>query len=281
MNAQSSRQIGQRLSERDEAILESLEKYRLLDTRMIQRLHFHDHHSELAAARATGRTMQRLRSVGVVSALERRVGGVRRGSASFVWQLAATGERYLRAIRGQAHRRRFLEPGLTFVSHTLAVNDVAVRLVVANRTQPTFTIEELVTEPANWHSYLGTGGETRWLKPDLHLIAGHQDADGEYEAHSFLEVDLGTEHVPRIQAKCQMYATYWSTGIYQAEHGLFPEVIWINDDLRRRATLRAAIAATRGLPTDLFRVTSTTEYLAGITGESNQQLGGQEGGNPS
>ncbi|MGK2875483.1 MAG: replication-relaxation family protein [Nocardioides sp.] len=285
MNARLVASIGERLSDRDEQILSSLEQFRLLDTRMVQRLHFGDHASDLAALRATARTMQRLETLDVVSALQRRIGGVRKGSASYVWQLAATGERYLRTNRGHAHRRRFIEPGAQFVNHTLAVNDLAVGLLEARRDVDGFTIERLVTEPANWRSYLGPAGETTWLKPDLYTVTTSTDADGDYEEHAFLEIDLGTEHLPRIQAKCRRYDAYFATGAYQAAHGLFPAVIWLSPDPRRRAALKAAIAATAGLPAGLFRVTSPQDYLTDITGASDitvqrgvQQPGGQEGG---
>lgn len=280
MTTQQLRDLGTQLSDRDQAILLSLETYRLLDSRMIQRLHFADHVSDLAAARATTRAMQRLQFLGVVVPLQRRIGGVRRGSASYVWQLSSTGDRYLRSTRGQGPRRRYVEPSLTFLNHALAVNEVAVSLLEAGRAVRGFAVEELTVEPDNWRSFLGSGGETRWLKPDLRTVTTHTDADGEYEEHAFLEIDLGTEHTPRIQTKCRVYAAYANTGRYQAEHGLFPEVVWLAADRQRRAAIRMAITGTRGLPDGLFRVRSPAEYLAGIRNQGNQ-AGGQEGGTPS
>ncbi|GAA1508623.1 replication-relaxation family protein [Nocardioides humi] len=269
-------ELAEQLSERDQRVLGSLEEFRLLDTRQLQRLHFADHATPLAAARATARAMQRLEGLGLVAALERRIGGVRRGSASYIWQLAATGERYLRTLHrhadqqsgqwGSRRRRRYMEPGVTFVNHTLAVNDVAVGLLEASRDVASFAVEELVPEPRNWRSFLGPGGETRWLKPDLTAVAIMADEEGEYEEHAFLEIDLGTEHLPRIQAKCRVYADYAATGAYQAEHGLFPAVVWLSPSPARRAALSAAVATTPGLdrPAEVFRVTSPEEYLASI-----------------
>lgn len=255
------------LSERDHEILVSLERFRLLNTRQIQRLHFAHHESELAAARSVARAMKRLESLGAVASLDRRIGGVRRGSASYVWQLAATGERFLRATRGQAQRRRFTEPGLTFVDHTLAVNEVAVGLLEANRTIKGFTAEEVVNEPKNWRSYIGPNGETRWLKPDLYVITVHEDDEGEYEEHAFLEIDLGTEHLPRIRAKCAIYAAYQATGAYQAEHGIFPAVVWLSPSPARRAALRAAVSATGRLPGGLFQVADPEEYVCRVAAQ--------------
>lgn len=268
MNARQRAGLAEQLSPRDHAVLESLERFRLLSTRHLQRLHFYDHASELAAARASSRALQRLQEIGVVAALQRRVGGVRKGSASYVWQLAATGERYLRALRGQARRRRYVEPSALFVNHTLAVNDLAVGLLEATRTVTHFGVEQLGVEPGNWRQYLGPGGETRWLKPDLHLIALLDDADGGYEEHAFIEIDLGTEHLPRIQTKCRTYAAYAATGAYQAAHGLFPAVVWLSPDPGRQAALRAAVAGTPGLPAEAWQVTGPDDYLKTITGRT-------------
>lgn len=272
MRARDVRDLDAGLDDRDRLILSSLERLRLLSSRHVQRLHFTDHASDRAAARACSRCLRRLHELGLVAPLVRRVGGVRKGSASYVWQLAATGERYLRVVRGEARRRRFVEPGHTFIAHTLAVNDVAVALLDAGRTVPGFTVETLGTEPGNWRSYLGPAGETRWLKPDLHVVTarvGEEDeAYGEYEEHVFLEIDLGTEHLPRIQAKCRMYADYAATGRYQAAHELFPEVIWLSADPAREAALSRAVAVTpyrtSGLAAGMFRVTSPAAYLAEI-----------------
>lgn len=278
MNAYAVTKLDEQLGDRDRAILASLERFRLLDTTHLQRLHFHDHATPTAAIRATARTMRRLDGLGMVAALQRRIGGVRKGSASYIWQLAATGERYLRLQRGKARRRRFAEPGATFVNHTLAVNEIAVRLLDAARTTDGFSVEKLATEPGNWRTFLGPSGETRWLKPDLHLVAAVTDTDGEYEEHQFLEIDLGTEHLPRIQTKCRAYADFAATGAYQARHGLFPAVVWISDDPARRNALERAIRTTKGLPTGLFKVTSPQGYLdalmpdgAAITNQENRE----------
>lgn len=281
MNRKVIYQLHNQLSDRDQAILTSLERFRLLDTRQVQRLHFPSvssmgHTTPLAAARACNRGLRRLQELGLVTALERRIGGVRRGSASYIWQLAPLGERYLRETRGHARRRRYLEPGAQFVHHTLAVNDIAVALLEAHRDLSEFTLEQLGTEPGNWRRFLGAAGETRWLKPDLHVVTGIDatpiagaragQAEEAYEEHVFIEVDLGSEHAGRILAKCRVYADYAATGAYQARHGLFPAVVWVSPDKARRAALRAAVAAVPPLPPGLCRITSPEDYLTAATG---------------
>lgn len=152
------------------------------------------------------------------------------------------------------------------MNHTLAVNDLAVSLLEADHELSEFTVDGLNTEPGNWRRYLGPSGETKWLKPDLHVVTSTDDASGGFEEHAFIEVDLGTEHLPRIQAKCRMYAAYAATGAYQAAHGLFPAVVWVAADEGRRAALEAAVAATPRLPAGLCRVASPTAYLRAATG---------------
>jgi hypothetical protein len=260
--------LADRLTQRDRAIVASVERFRLLSTRQVQRLHFAEHATAPAAARAANRTLQRLRDLGLIAALQRRIGGVRRGSASYVWQLAAAGERLLRAERGLAPRRRFTEPSALFVDHTLAVADVAVGIIETARTTDGLTVKQLGTEPNNWRTYVGPAGETRWLKPDLHVVtnrfldAGLGGAVDLEEEHAFLEIDLGTEHRPAVTAKCQVYATYMATGAYQAANGLFPTVIWLAASASRRTALREAVYATPGLPRAVFHISSPERYLA-------------------
>jgi hypothetical protein len=70
------------MSERDRIILANLAAFRFLPTRHIQRLHFTDDASDLAAARTAARARRRLQDLGAVAALARRIGGVRKGSDS-------------------------------------------------------------------------------------------------------------------------------------------------------------------------------------------------------
>lgn len=222
MNGRTLDNLTERLGQRDFKILSDIERFRLLTTRQIQRLHFaNDHLNASAATRATARALFRLRQFDLLRVLDRRIGGARRGSASYVWQLGPAGDRLLRRLKGEPQRRRFVEPSHRFVNHTLAVAEVAILLIEAERRRTGFAISKLMTEPANWRTFLGSGGVVEWLKPDLHLVT----TTGEFEDHLFVEVDLGTEHMPQIVAKCQTYQRYATTGAYQAEHGIFPAVL--------------------------------------------------------
>jgi hypothetical protein len=252
-----------RLSERDVGILESLRSHRLLSTNQIQRLHFaHGHASTAAAAGATMRVLTRLADHHLVVRLERRIGGVRAGSSGIVWQLASTGERLLRTMHGEKHRRRYIEPTPAFTAHTLAVAELAVRLyeLQDRRAVELISVE---TEPSCWRSFVGPHGTLEWLKPDLYAVT----ASGDYEDHWFLEADLATEHPPVVVRKAKVYQRYAATGAHQARHGLFPAVVWVVPDTARQGAIQAALAADPAIQPALFRVVTTSQFSTLITGD--------------
>ena len=71
----------------------------------------------------------------------------------------------------------------------------------------------------------------------------------------FVEVDLGTEHLPVVLRKCRTYRRYHDTGTEQHDRGLFPAVVWIVPDPIRATKIRDAIAADRHLTSELFWIT--------------------------
>uniref|UniRef100_A0AAU2AA38 Replication-relaxation family protein n=1 Tax=Streptomyces sp. NBC_00093 TaxID=2975649 RepID=A0AAU2AA38_9ACTN len=238
------------LSERDLSILESLRIHRALTTVLIRRLHFpiggeprepgsgKSHATEMAAAVATIRVLTRLESHRLITRLHRRIGGVRAGSSGIVWQLGASGERLLRARHGDPARRRYSEPSPNFIAHTLAAADLAIHLHELAR-QGEIELLRLEAEPECWRTFLSAHGARQWLKPDLFAIT----ANGDYENHLFIEADNATEHAPVIVRKALQYQQYANSGIHQQEHGLFPAVVWVVPDSKRRAAIRAALTA--------------------------------------
>jgi hypothetical protein len=257
------RELEQHLTERDVAILLDLERLRLLRSDQIQRLHFGvdplgSHATQLAATRATNRVLGRLEALGVLMRLGRRVGGPQYGSTPTTWQLAPAGERFLRALRGDPDRRKFGEPSIAFVSHTLAVANVAVEVIEQARFGH-YEVLEIQTEPWCWRPFqAGSGALT--LKPDLLLVT----ADAETETHSFIEVDRGTEHLPAVRRKCDLYQRYYRDGSEERLRGLFPAVVWVVPDEPRAKAIRAAIRADGALDTDLFTVVTTDAALAAL-----------------
>lgn len=260
MTPVAKRDLGFHLTDRDIRILEDLEQYRLLTTRQIQRLHlpakpFGEHATASAATRGTTRILTRLEGLKAVARLERRIGGQEHGSALTIWQLGHAGERYLRLRRGDPNRTQYLEPGRPFASHTLAVGDIAVALR-EHASAGRFDLITLEPEPRCWRPFT-TGSGSVTLKPDLFVVT----ADPTTETHSFVEVDLGTEHLPAILRKCRTYQRYTRTGSEQAESGLFPAVVWLVPTTKRAQMLQDGIHAARDLDTSLFWITTTDQAL--------------------
>lgn len=239
-------QVERSLSGRDLTILESVKKLRLVGARQVEALHFRDGDgSALTRARSCRRVLERLTHLDLLVRLDRRVGGVRAGSASYVYALGHIGQRLL--APEEARKRRH-EPSLNFVDHTLAIGDTVVAITEAERAEH-LEILQLETEPDCWRSFT-TLGAPGVLKPDLFLNIGV----GEYELRWFIEIDLGTEHQPTIQRKATAYLRYLQAGREQTEHDVFPRVLWVAPDERRADSLRATLKELRA-PGGLFEVT--------------------------
>jgi hypothetical protein len=256
VSARGVTQSRERLSTRDLAIIRQVACLRLMSARQIQAIHFPaaEHDNEPAATRARQRVLARLTRERLLTRLERRIGGVRAGSAGFVLALGPLGQRVL-AIDGP--RRRSYEPTLRFVDHTLAVSQLVVDVNVAARAG-LFDVLDVQAEPQCWRAVAGMGGRLV-LRPDAFLTLGV----GEYELRWFIEVDRASESLPVIVRKCRLYADYYQSGQEQAAHdGVFPRVCWVVPDEMRAERVRAAIARDRSLPERLFIVTTLSQAVA-------------------
>ncbi len=261
VSAKELERIQQRLSERDLAILRAVSDHQFMTTRQIQRLLFHAHQNEPAGIRATLRVLSRLIDHRVLTCLERPIGGTRAGSSAYVWCLDVVGDRLARAESGGS-RRRFYQPSLTFLGHKLAV---AESRVVVEETVRTHGMEllSLEIEMQSWRPFLGAGGQTIKLKPDLSLVT----ASAEFEDSWLIEVDLGSESFRTLIEKCFLYDAYRRTGREQAAHGVFPRVLWIMPTSSRADQLRNHIAHTKTLDTRLFTII-TPDQLPSVIAEA-------------
>lgn len=250
--------LHEQLSERDLRVIRSVREHRFLTARQIEEFHFTEHTSELAGARVCRRVLARLSRERLLTRLQRRVGGVRAGSASFVYALGPIGSRLLDA------QRRFTEPSALFLDHTLAVAAAHVELVKAARTSE-LELLRVDIEPSCWRRYLGRSGAPEIVRPDLYVVT----ASGAFEDCWFLEIDRSTESPAAIRRKCRAYDMYWLSGREQETHGTFPLVVWVAPDDERKRRLKATIGGDRKLKRELFRVTTDTgliELLAGGAG---------------
>lgn len=255
-------EIVRELSPRDLAILHDLARTRLLTGRHVQRLHVRDG-SPLTQARRTRSTLQRLNDMGLVHRLERRIGGVYAGSAGFVYGLATLGQRVTsaRGPAGGVRLRRPWEPSSQFANHVLAVSEVYVGLRESEAAGD-ILLDDFQAEPACWRYWTGVGGERLVIKPDAFVSV----VVGDYEYVSFIEVDLGTESSTVLRQKAQTYIDYWRGGAEQGRNRVFPKVIWIVQDDRRRSQVADVIGR---LPADawrLFQITLSERATEGIVG---------------
>ncbi len=245
------------LSDRDLAVLRSLEALHFATTKQLERLHFASGDTTpLAAARSTTRSLSRLHGLQLVDRLDRRVGGVRAGSAAFVWHLAPAGAR----LFGDASRRRSREPSLAHLAHVLAVAELVARLHERARLGDVELLA-VEAEPICWRPLIAPHGGRVWLKPDLRLTIGRD----EHELHWFVEVDRGSEHRSALIRKLRVYLAAWRDGGEQARAGVLPRVLWATPDHHRAQVITRVWQSLTGVPDGLFVASATDRAVAVLT----------------
>jgi len=246
-------EYNQILSERDKDMLRSVKMCRFLKTDHAARLHFWDTPNSKAASLAAIRTLTKLQDLGFVKPLQRRIGGIRAGSASYVWTLKTAGVELLRLIENphnaedkpsKRYRKRNYEPTYIFLKHTLAIAELYTRL------KTTGNLEKVEFEPSCWRGYTTRLGVNVTLKPDLYAVTATDD----FKDYWFFELDLDTAPPFRIARKCETYGRYCLTDNEQQRIGVFPRVVWIVPDEKRRDTIWRYICKDLNEYKDLFVV---------------------------
>lgn len=243
------------LSDRDWAVLRFIRQHRYATTAQLRRMFFTAHANQAAATRACIRVLDRLVTQRILTRLDRRVGGVGHGSAAFIWGLDIVGDRLTKSKEDS--RWRAYEPSAAFLAHMLAVTETHVQLQEA-ATAGAFSLKVVQVETEAWRTYVASHGATSILKPDL-MVTISSEA---YDDHWYLEVDLGTESLPVLLRKCRAYEEYRRTGRAQAEHGVFPRVLWVLLTRDRVTRLNAAIAAELRFPDRLFTCVTSEEVVS-------------------
>lgn len=190
--------------------------------------------SPASAARTARRVLARLTGLGVTARLERRVGGIRAGSAGYVYYLGPVGQRLTAYWDGRGLTRgRFRpEPGGRYVRHRLAVSELYIQVRLVER-QGLLDLLAFDAEPACWRTYGDAFGGRVVIKADGFVRLGV----GAYEDRFFIEVDLGTESRSVVARKLRAYLDYFNSGAEQTAHGVFPRVLWLTNSEARRAAL--------------------------------------------
>ncbi|MBW0252583.1 replication-relaxation family protein [Cellulomonas sp. PS-H5] len=226
-------------------------RFRFATTRQLARVTRPAYRSSRSALRQTARHLVSLNRAGLVSHLERRVGGWQGGSQAAVWALTTRGHR---TLTGSRSRQRPQLTSTTFLAHLLAVTETQVLITETVRDLPD-TTAQVTGEPHSWRRFLGPHGQPVSVRPDLHLTVKSEQYRDDY----FLEIDRATENPARVIATCWTYQRYQRTGTEQQTSGAFPVVVWLVPSTRRREQLRRHLGAEPHLRADLFLVITPDE----------------------
>lgn len=239
------------LTDRDWQMISTLSRVRVATSAQLIALHLADLERRRALRRLAALVTRR-----VLTRVPRSVGGPGGGSKGHVYALDVAGQRLADQTQGMRPRRPWAL-GLAFLNHSVAVTEVYVRIVLAERAGD-LRLVRFQGEPSSWRSFHGVGGARVTLKPDAYVVV----QIGGYEDHWFLEVDLGTEHVPALARKLAVYRGYWQSGTEQARHEVFPRVLWLVQDQRRAEVLRSVMRRQPGEASGLFDVATFSEAVA-------------------
>jgi hypothetical protein len=242
--------LSEALSERDQAVLRDFGRVRVLTGTQLTRLHF-GNLSATSRERTRRRVLARLTEHDLVTTLERRVGGVRAGSAGLVYALGVAGQHVLPLLVDEQPVKRPRHPWTPsplFLAHTLAVSELYVRLVEAARTG-VLALVTYQTVPASWVP----DGIGDWLKPDAYAVV----RAGTVEDSWWIEVDRATESLPTIKRKLHSYLDFVQRGQLGPD-GVVPRVLITvpNDKPKRLSDIRDVLARLPEPADKLFHLTT-------------------------
>lgn len=249
------------LSIRDRNIVETVASLGLASGEQLRQLHFRDHDSVRSSRRTAQQALRSLAEKNVLARLRRRVGGVRSGSAGFIYSLGPVGQRLARNWRGEAktRTRRAHEPGDAFVSHRLACTQLFVDLKAAEATDG-LLLDQYLGEPECWRQRIGPFGRPLVLKPDAFV---RLDV-GTRTLHWFVEIDLATESQRVISRKGLAYVEHFRSG---AEPDVMPRVLWLVPDEHRLELVRRTLRQLPEPSEQLHLVAVASDAIKSMKGE--------------
>ena len=254
-------QIMLAMSSLDWSVLAFASEVRLATSEQLMRQFWAPRQIDANRARLGRSVLQRLADWRVLDRLPRVIGGVRAGSDGHVYSVGLAGSKLL-AGRGLQVRRSGV-PGDRHIRHVLAITEAVVSLNQAHRAGELDLIE-VQTEPRCWRAFL-TGFATRMImKPDLFVRVGA----GALEDRYFIEIDMATEASGTIDAKAERYFKHLRSGTEQAEHGVYPGVVWAAPDEQRAERLQAMLGRQRSGISRMFSVCLQPDLVSYLAAEA-------------
>lgn len=239
--------VAERLSERDWAIMETVNRLRLAHGDQLERLFFINL-SGRSRVVTRGRVLRRLAGWHALQALPRRIGGAPRGSAGSVFAIDSVGQRLLArrltSANGSGRVRRANAPTERTMRHTLSVSELYVGLVELTRTAGA-GLAVFAAEPACWWPN-GLGG---YIKPDAYVVL----TMGNVREHTWVEVDLATESLPTLKRKLLTYLDFVHRG-QLGPHDVTPRVLVVVPGERRYEDVRLMLDRLPEPASKLFHV---------------------------
>lgn len=244
MGAAKLRLAAEQLSDRDRLILDDLARVRVLSGGQLERLRF-GHVQPSARGRVRRRVLRRLGTLHLITTLDRRIGGVRAGSAGLVYALTAAGHRLVAGTENRRPRKP-LTPGPAFLAHSLDVAEIYVALHEATRLADVSLSHFVVESAAAWQAP-DRFGQPQPLKPDALLVLETRV----FQDVWWVEVDRGTESLPRLRGKLASYQRLARSG-RPGPFGVMPRVL-ITVCNRDRLAAVERLVVQLGEPAGLFR----------------------------
>jgi hypothetical protein len=256
------RQLAAELPDRYTVPLLHLSRARVLSGGQLDRLLRQPGTAPRTTERARQRAMTHLCRLGMATTLDRRIGGMRAGSAGHVHVLTPAGYRLVAIVTGApipGQVRRFRAPGPMLIAHALDIAELYVQLTEASRGGG-FWVTAFVTEPATWWP-LGNGGH---LRPDAYTalaVPTHRDV-------WWLEIDRDTESAPRLRDKFIDYLDHAEDG-GTGPDGVLPRVLFTAPDQRRATVIGDIVTGLIG-DTGLITVTAHADAAEFLINELTQ-----------
>ena len=250
------------MSDRDWAILATVDPLRVVSGPQLERVHFAGL-SERSRARNRRNVLRRLSDWRVLAPLERRIGGARAGSDGLVFAVDSVGQQLLQ----HAPVRRPHTPLPDSLKHALAVSELVVSVFEHARSGQ-FEVLSFAAEPWCWVPD-GLGG---YRKPDAHLRL----ATRSYIDDWWIERDMHTlgnsrlekyrsEDLTTIRGKCLDYLDFAERG-QVGPNGVLPRVLFAVEDEPRRAAVARIIGSLPDPASRLLHV-KTADAAAGYLAE--------------